>query len=54
VTVGRGVQQMVDLRSSHNDEEWIDLWSSETSNFLSAWMSLTGDDLTDLSAKPDS
>ena len=47
-------QQMVDLRSSHNDEEWIDLWSSETSNFLSAWESLTGDDLTDLSAKPDS
>ena len=54
VTVGRGVKQMVDLRSGHSDNEWIDLWSSETSDFLSAWESLTGDDLTDLSTKPDS
>ena len=53
VTVGRGVQQMVELRARHNDEEWVDLWSLETSDFLSTWESLTGDDLTDLSQLPD-
>ncbi len=48
VTVGRGVEQMIELRSRHNDEEWLDLWSSETGDFLTRWKSLTGDDLTEL------
>ena len=48
VTVGRGVEQMIELRSRHNDEEWLNLWSSETGDFLTRWKSLTGDDLTQL------
>ena len=34
VTVGRGVKQMIELRADHDDEQWINLWSSDTSNFL--------------------
>ena len=53
VTVGRGVKQMIELRADHDDEQWINLWSSDTSNFLPTWKALTGDDLTDLSTAPD-
>ena len=53
VTVGRGVKQMIELRADHDDEQWINLWSSDTSNFLPAWKALTGDDLTDHSTAPD-
>lgn len=48
MTVGRGVQQMIELRDRHNDEEWLDLWSADTGDFLARWQSLTGDDLTEL------
>ena len=48
VTVGRGVKQMIELRDRHNDEEWLDLWSADTGDFLTRWQSLTGDDLTEL------
>jgi len=45
-TVGVGIDELIDLRSRHNDEEWIDLWSCETSQFLQRFRALTGVDLT--------
>ena len=50
VTVGTGIDELIELRSRHSDEDWIDLWSAETGEFLSQWRSLTGVDLT---ARPD-
>jgi NAD(P)-dependent dehydrogenase (short-subunit alcohol dehydrogenase family) len=46
-TVGVGIDELIDLRSRHNDEEWIDLWSCETSQFLQRFQALTGVDLTE-------
>ena len=46
-------EAMIELRADHDDEQWINLWSSDTSNFLPTWKALTGDDLTDLSTAPD-
>ena len=48
VTVGSDVDQMIDLRDRHSDEHWLELWSSETGDFLKRWQSLTGIDLTEL------
>jgi NAD(P)-dependent dehydrogenase (short-subunit alcohol dehydrogenase family) len=46
VPVGSGVEEMIELRSRHDDRSWIDLWSSETGRFLTRWNELTGVDLT--------
>jgi len=50
VTVGTGIDELIDLRERHDDAEWVDLWSAETGDFLSRWQALTGVDLT---APPD-
>lgn len=44
-TVGVGIDEMIALRSRHDDEEWIDLWSADTSDFLDRYRQLTGIDL---------
>ena len=46
VTVGSGIDELIALRARHDDRQWIDLWSSETSDFLAQHESLTGIDLT--------
>jgi len=46
VTVGSGIDELIELRSRHDDAAWIDLWSAETGEFLSRWQDLTGIDLT--------
>lgn len=45
-TVGVGIDELIELRRRHRDEEWIELWSSDTADFLSRYRSLTGVDLT--------
>lgn len=45
-TVGQGVDELIALRAKHDDEQWIDLWSSDTGDFLSRFEQLTGTDLT--------
>lgn len=47
VTVGSGIDELIDLRSRHDDADWIDLWSTDTTDFLARWRNLTGIDLTD-------
>ncbi|MCL4125113.1 UNVERIFIED_CONTAM: hypothetical protein GTU68_067508 [Idotea baltica] len=44
-TVGMGIDEMIALRERHSDEEWIDLWSAETTDFLDRYQRLTGLDL---------
>jgi NAD(P)-dependent dehydrogenase (short-subunit alcohol dehydrogenase family) len=46
VTVGSGIDELIALRARHDDREWIDLWSSETADFLAQHETLTGIDLT--------
>ena len=46
VTVGTGVDELIELRGRHSDQEWVDLWSADTAGFLARWQSLTGIDLT--------
>ena len=47
VTVGTGVDEMIELRARHDDAGWIELWSSDTGAFLEEWRALTGVDLTE-------
>lgn len=46
ITVGSGVDELFGLRGRHTDEEWVDLWSAETGQFLERFEDLTGVDLT--------
>lgn len=52
-TVGQGVNELIELRSVHTDEQWIDLWSSDTSEFLARFQEQTGSDLTNPPPAPD-
>ncbi len=47
ITVGSGIDELIALRARHDDRQWIDLWSSETSEFLAQHEALTGIDLTE-------
>lgn len=46
ITVGMGVDEIIELRSKHTDEEWVALWSADTADFLSQFKEKTGTDLT--------
>lgn len=46
ITVGSGIDELIALRERHDDRQWIDLWSSDTSDFLAQHEKLTGIDLT--------
>ncbi len=46
ITVGSGIDELIALRERHDDRQWIDLWSSDTSDFLAQHEELTGIDLT--------
>ncbi len=46
ITVGAGVDELIALRRRHDDEAWIELWSSETPEFLRRYQELTGLDVT--------
>jgi NAD(P)-dependent dehydrogenase (short-subunit alcohol dehydrogenase family) len=47
VTVGSGIDELIELRSRHDDAAWTDLWSADTGDFLARWTDLTGIDLTE-------
>lgn len=47
VTVGMGVDEIIELRAQHSDEEWIAFWSADTSDFLAQFKAKTGVDLTE-------
>ena len=46
ITVGAGIDELIELRGRHTDEEWIDLWSADTPEFLRRYQELTGLDVT--------
>jgi NAD(P)-dependent dehydrogenase (short-subunit alcohol dehydrogenase family) len=46
ITVGSGIDELIELRSRHSDEAWVELWSSDTADFLARFTDLTGVDLT--------
>lgn len=46
ITVGMGVDEIIELRSQHSDEEWVALWSADTADFLAQFEAKTGTDLT--------
>lgn len=46
VTVGSGIDELIELRDRHDDAAWVDLWSADTRDFLTRWQNLTGVDLT--------
>jgi hypothetical protein len=52
ITVGSGIDRLFELRARHTDEDWVDLWSAETGQFLERFRDLTGVDLTEPVSPP--
>jgi NAD(P)-dependent dehydrogenase (short-subunit alcohol dehydrogenase family) len=52
ITVGSGIDELFELRRRQTDEEWVDLWSADTGQFLERFRGLTGTDLTEPVSQP--